>query len=213
MCRIQSNLCYILNKMCFYIFQLTNDFGLLLPLRRCDKPCTDGRYGDGCRFLCKTCNHGHCDHVTGSCICLPGFQGERWGYNGIYRMFSSWCKIQMSIPNSSISVVAATAHVLLTFTASTAPPHVIVQIKPAIRPQGLAQTVCTDTVFGFHSWYPHPPSSILFCVFLLGSRAGLLAGLLIPLCILILALLFCCCCCGGPVEGKEGYEYVICNLI
>ncbi|KAG1929846.1 scavenger receptor class F [Pimephales promelas] len=36
------------------------------------------------------------------------------------------------------------------------------------------------------------------------SRAGLIAGLLIPLCILILALLFCCCCCGRPVEGKEG---------
>uniref|UniRef100_A0A673J4N7 Scavenger receptor class F member 1-like n=1 Tax=Sinocyclocheilus rhinocerous TaxID=307959 RepID=A0A673J4N7_9TELE len=36
------------------------------------------------------------------------------------------------------------------------------------------------------------------------SRAGLLAGLLIPLCILILALLFCCCCCGRPIEGKEG---------
>ncbi|KAL1260886.1 hypothetical protein QQF64_008713 [Cirrhinus molitorella] len=36
------------------------------------------------------------------------------------------------------------------------------------------------------------------------SRAGLLAGLLIPLCILILAFLFCCCCCGRPVEGKQG---------
>uniref|UniRef100_A0A672QUF1 Scavenger receptor class F member 1 n=1 Tax=Sinocyclocheilus grahami TaxID=75366 RepID=A0A672QUF1_SINGR len=103
----------------------------------CDKPCTDGTYGDGCRFLCKTCHHGHCDHVTGSCICLPGFQ------------------------------------------------------------------VCPDTTFGFHSWYPHP-SHQFFCICLLGSRAGLLAGLLIPLCILILALLFCCCCCGRPVEGKEG---------
>ncbi|KAA0702068.1 Scavenger receptor class F member 1 [Triplophysa tibetana] len=43
---------------------------------RCNKPCTDGTYGDGCRFLCKTCYHGHCDHVTGSCMCLPGFQDE-----------------------------------------------------------------------------------------------------------------------------------------
>lgn len=183
----------------------------LFPLCRCDKPCTDGAYGDGCRFLCKTCYHGHCDHVTGSCICLPGFQGERWGYSGIYRLFLTWNTIQMSASHRSISV-AVTAHVLLTCMASTAPPHVTVGIMPAIQLQGLVQTVCTDTTVGFHSWYPHPPYNC-FCVCLLGSRAGLIAGLLIPLCILILALLFCCCCCGRPVEGKEGYEFVNWQLI
>lgn len=75
----------------------------------------------------------------------------------------------MSVSHRSISVVAVTAHVLLTSMASTAPPHVTVGIMPAIQPQGLVQTVCTDTTFGFHSWYPHPPHPFVcvrVCVFL-----------------------------------------------
>ncbi|XP_016084753.1 scavenger receptor class F member 1-like [Sinocyclocheilus grahami] len=136
-------ICNLSNADC----DVQTGFGLLL-LYRCDKPCTDGTYGDGCRFLCKTCHHGHCDHVTGSCICLPGFQGES-------------CN-------------------------STCPPNLY----------GINCSVACDC--GNHACHPATgacPNS---------SRAGLLAGLLIPLCILILALLFCCCCCGRPVEGKEG---------
>ncbi|XP_039518409.1 scavenger receptor class F member 1 isoform X2 [Pimephales promelas] len=121
---------------------------MAIAAKRCDKPCTNGTYGDGCHFLCKTCYHGHCDHVTGSCICLPGFQGES-------------C-------NSSC-------------------------------PLNLYGVNCSSTCdCGNHACHPATgacPNS---------SRAGLIAGLLIPLCILILALLFCCCCCGRPVEGKEG---------
>ncbi|XP_026113940.1 LOW QUALITY PROTEIN: scavenger receptor class F member 1-like [Carassius auratus] len=117
---------------------------------RCDKPCTDGTYGDGCHFLCKTCHHGHCDPVTGSCICLPGFQGES-------------CN-------------------------STCPPN--------LYGINCSATCHCGKIHACHPATGACPNS---------SRAGLLAGLLIPLCILILALLFCCCCCcGRPVEGKDG---------
>ncbi|KAI4883171.1 hypothetical protein NFI96_013927, partial [Prochilodus magdalenae] len=43
---------------------------------RCDQLCPAGTFGDGCRFQCSHCIHGHCDQVTGTCVCKPGFQGE-----------------------------------------------------------------------------------------------------------------------------------------
>lgn len=187
-------------------------FGLL-PLCRCDKPCTDGTYGDGCRFLCKTCNHGHCDHVTGSCICLPGFQGERWEYSGIYRLFLTWYKIQMSVSHRSICCSCNSSCPLNLYgvnCSSTCDCG-----NHACHP---ATGACPNSMYRHHIWFSQLVSAssssiFLYVIFMLGSRAGLLAGLLIPLCILILALLFCCCCCGGPIEGKEGYEFVIWQLI
>lgn len=47
----------------------------------------------------------------------------------------------------------------------------------------------------------------IVCVCIVGSRARLLAGLLIPLLVLILALLFCCCCCGSPADGKDRFDF------
>ncbi|XP_063061663.1 scavenger receptor class F member 1 [Engraulis encrasicolus] len=43
---------------------------------RCDKLCPEGRFGEGCRYRCGLCIHGHCDPVTGSCLCQSGFQGH-----------------------------------------------------------------------------------------------------------------------------------------
>lgn len=48
------------------------------PLARCEEACSDRKFGDGCNSLCSPCFHGNCHHVTGKCICQPGFQGERW---------------------------------------------------------------------------------------------------------------------------------------
>ncbi|CAK6974309.1 scavenger receptor class F member 1 [Scomber scombrus] len=42
---------------------------------RCEA-CSDRTYGDACSFLCSQCFHGNCHHVTGRCVCQPGFQGE-----------------------------------------------------------------------------------------------------------------------------------------
>ena len=37
-----------------------------------------------------------------------------------------------------------------------------------------------------------------------GVRGSVLAGVLVPLFLLLLAVLFCCLCCGGgPVDGKD----------
>lgn len=129
------------------------------PLCRCNKPCTDGTYGDSCRFLCKTCYHGHCDHVTGSCVCLPGFHGERWGYSDIYRLFLlgeinflyMLTLIWKLIAHCLFPFVVVTTRALFTSTVSTALLCVTVGISPAIRAQGLAHTVCTiQTLYKVH---------------------------------------------------------------
>ncbi|XP_055370271.1 scavenger receptor class F member 1 isoform X2 [Betta splendens] len=43
---------------------------------RCDEACSNRTFGLACSFLCGPCFHGNCHHVTGRCICQPGFHGE-----------------------------------------------------------------------------------------------------------------------------------------
>ncbi|TSN57789.1 Scavenger receptor class F member 1 [Bagarius yarrelli] len=57
----------------------------------CDQPCANGTFGDSCLFLCRPCYHGHCDHVTGSCLCQPGFQGERCNSSCPDKMYGINC--------------------------------------------------------------------------------------------------------------------------
>lgn len=43
----------------------------------CANPCPEGRYGDRCLQPCVCYNGAVCDHIDGSCICAPGFTGEK----------------------------------------------------------------------------------------------------------------------------------------
>lgn len=41
--------------------------------------CPNGTYGPGCQLACQ-CSTNHaasCDHVTGTCRCMPGYEGRR----------------------------------------------------------------------------------------------------------------------------------------
>lgn len=37
--------------------------------------CPEGTYGSNCQKSCKCMNGGHCDPVSGTCDCAPGFIG------------------------------------------------------------------------------------------------------------------------------------------
>ena len=41
----------------------------------CSLPCPTGTYGADCMQSCQ-CAHGSCHHVTGECLCEPGYSGE-----------------------------------------------------------------------------------------------------------------------------------------
>ena len=42
----------------------------------CSDPCLTGTYGLRCAHTCQCASGGHCDHVTGSCTCYPGYTGR-----------------------------------------------------------------------------------------------------------------------------------------
>ena len=43
----------------------------------CANPCPPGTFGVDCKNRCDCYNGALCDHVSGQCHCLPGFQGEK----------------------------------------------------------------------------------------------------------------------------------------
>ena len=43
----------------------------------CANPCPTGTYHLDCRRKCDCYNGAVCDHVTGRCLCLPGFKGAK----------------------------------------------------------------------------------------------------------------------------------------
>lgn len=62
----------------------------LLSLYRCTEECPVGFYGEFCSKECKCENGGTCDHVTGTCRCVPGFVGPTCAIRGQYEL--SWRK-------------------------------------------------------------------------------------------------------------------------
>jgi len=43
----------------------------------CAQPCPPGTFGINCSQDCPCHNGGHCDPVTGQCICTAGYIGDR----------------------------------------------------------------------------------------------------------------------------------------
>ena len=52
-------------------------FKFYLKGQVCANPCPPGTYGVDCKNRCDCYNGALCDHVSGQCHCLPGFQGEK----------------------------------------------------------------------------------------------------------------------------------------
>ena len=43
----------------------------------CANPCPEGTWGMNCTSRCDCHNGANCDHVTGACLCLPGYRGDK----------------------------------------------------------------------------------------------------------------------------------------
>lgn len=54
----------------------------LFSLYRCTEECPVGFYGEFCSKECNCENGGTCDHVTGTCRCVPGFVGPTCAIRG-----------------------------------------------------------------------------------------------------------------------------------
>uniref|UniRef100_A0A8C2FRF9 Scavenger receptor class F, member 1 n=1 Tax=Cyprinus carpio TaxID=7962 RepID=A0A8C2FRF9_CYPCA len=156
---------------------------------RCDQPCPAGYYGHRCRKVCPHCrNMDPCDPETGACLhCDPGWTGPRCDKPCTDGTYGDGCRfLCKTCHHGHCDHVTGSCICLPGFQGescnSTCPPN-------------LYGINCSSTCdCGNHACHPATGA----------CPNSLLAGLLIPLCILILALLFCCCCCGRPVEGKEG---------
>ena len=64
--KIKTTLSYVASFQKFY-----------LKGQVCANPCPQGTYGVDCKNRCDCYNGALCDHVSGQCHCLPGFQGEK----------------------------------------------------------------------------------------------------------------------------------------
>ncbi|KAB5550512.1 hypothetical protein PHYPO_G00054570 [Pangasianodon hypophthalmus] len=159
---------------------------------RCDQRCPSGYHGIRCQEVCPHCRKGEpCDAVTGMCAyCDPGWTGPRCDQLCDNGTFGDSCRFLCS-PCYHGRCDHVTGSCLC---------------QPGFQGES-CNSSCPDKMYGINCSSAcdcggdacHPATGE--CPY--SSRAGLLAGLLIPLLVLILALLFCCCCCGSPADGKD----------
>uniref|UniRef100_A0A8C1UR76 Scavenger receptor class F, member 1 n=1 Tax=Cyprinus carpio TaxID=7962 RepID=A0A8C1UR76_CYPCA len=165
--------------------------------------CQHGWWGPSCDRRC-ICNlsHADCDVQTGTCLCYPGYKEQFCNepcdsgkYGSSCRRSCGHCEGGRSCSKEDGLCDACAPGWNGTRCDQPCPSgyygHRCHNVCPRCRNMDPCDTETGACLHCDPGWTGP-------------SRAGLLAGLLIPLCILILALLFCCCCCGRPVEGKEG---------
>ncbi|XP_020323561.1 scavenger receptor class F member 1 isoform X1 [Oncorhynchus kisutch] len=160
---------------------------------RCDRPCKRGYHGNDCHEACPRCRNGEpCNPRTGACSrCDPGWTGPRCDKPCFNRTFGDACRFLCSP-----CFHGHCDHV----TGSCV-------CGPGFQGQSCNIT-CPDQLYGFNcssvcdcgeGTACHPETGA--CPFS-GHRA-LIAGLLVPLTLVLLGLVCCCCCCGGPTDGKD----------
>lgn len=44
---------------------------------RCDETCPNGTFGMNCSITCECENEAVCNYADGTCLCNPGYVGER----------------------------------------------------------------------------------------------------------------------------------------
>ncbi|XP_065137074.1 scavenger receptor class F member 1 isoform X2 [Paramisgurnus dabryanus] len=159
---------------------------------RCDQRCPEGYYGHRCKDICPQCrNKEPCDPETGKCFfCDPGWTGPRCDKPCPDGTYGDECRfLCKTCFQGHCDHVTGNCMCLPGFQGESC------NNTCPLNSYGVnCSSVCDCGNLACHPTTGACPNS---------SRAGLLAGLLIPIFILIFALLFCCCCCGGSVEGKE----------
>lgn len=72
---------FVLSALVISLFLLFSfvffPFRLLLQGEVCANPCPDGTWGAQCSQRCSCHNNARCDHINGSCHCLPGYRGDQ----------------------------------------------------------------------------------------------------------------------------------------
>uniref|UniRef100_A0A8C1TBG9 Scavenger receptor class F, member 1 n=1 Tax=Cyprinus carpio TaxID=7962 RepID=A0A8C1TBG9_CYPCA len=157
--------------------------------------CQHGRWGLTCDRHC-ICNlsNSDCDLQTGNCLCYPGYKEPFCNEPCDSGKYGRGCKKSCGHCEGGRSCSKQDG-----LCDACAPGWNGTRCDQPC-PAGYYGHRCRKVCPHCRNMDPCDPETgaCLHC------DPGLLAGLLIPLCILILALLFCCCCCGRPVEGKEG---------
>ncbi|KAL6471343.1 hypothetical protein MHYP_G00199930 [Metynnis hypsauchen] len=159
---------------------------------RCDQPCPLGYYGIRCQEVCPRCRKKEpCDAKTGECSrCDPGLTGPRCDQSCPKGTFGDGCRFQCS--------PCYHGHCDQVTGSCICQPGFLGESCNSSCPERLYGINCSLSCdCGFDKCHPATGT----CPY--SSRAGLLAGLLVPLLLLVLALLFCCCCCGSPADGKD----------
>uniref|UniRef100_A0AAY4D6D3 EGF-like domain-containing protein n=1 Tax=Denticeps clupeoides TaxID=299321 RepID=A0AAY4D6D3_9TELE len=164
---------------------------------RCDQPCPPGYHGSGCQEVCPSCrSHQPCDPETGECSqCDPGWTGPRCDAHCPEGTFGESC------------------HLLCNPCFHGHCDHVTggCVCLPGFQGENCNST-CPGHQYGVNCSFTcdcgeggcHPSTGA--CLY--GAHAGLIAGILslLGLVLLVLVCCCCCCCCGG--EQREGKERV-----
>ncbi|XP_029922069.1 scavenger receptor class F member 1 [Myripristis murdjan] len=161
---------------------------------RCDRLCTLGFYGDGCQEKCPRCKNSEpCDPKTGRCWrCDPGWTGPRCEDACTNRTFGDACNFRCGpCFHGNCHHVTGRCVCQPGYQGESCNSSC-----PALQ-YGLNCSSACDCGEGISC---HPatgacPSSV---------RGALLAGVLVPLFLVLLAVLCCCLCCGGgSADGKD----------
>ncbi|XP_038139913.1 scavenger receptor class F member 1 [Cyprinodon tularosa] len=161
---------------------------------RCDRPCASGWYGDGCRHKCPKCwNNEPCDPITGKCLrCDPGRTGARCEELCSDGRYGDGC------------------HFLCSPCFQGKCHHVTGRCVCSPGFQGdSCNSTCPAMMFGANCSSLCDCGEGVSCNTVTGAcpssgRGAVLAGVLVPLFLLFVAVLCCCLCCGGgPTDGKN----------
>lgn len=96
---------------------------------RCEKTCPPNTYGLNCTETCDCYNGAGCSHEDGTCICAPGFTGQRCENRGKSYMYTGF--------NHGIVSVLLYVHIVLDKSWNPWPLASVV-LDPALKGKLLA---------------------------------------------------------------------------
>ncbi|XP_006891155.1 PREDICTED: scavenger receptor class F member 1 [Elephantulus edwardii] len=163
---------------------------------RCHRPCPPGTFGEGCKQLCPRCHLGEsCQSDTGHCQhCDPGWQGSRCEEPCPRGTFGKDCSSTCPTCNHG-TCDAVTGDCVCSAgywgpSCNTSCPigfHGENCSVPCQCPEGPCHPVSGSCQLGLHS-----------------QDATLIAGILVPLLLLLLGIACCgCCCWAARLDPKD----------
>ncbi|KAF7219016.1 scavenger receptor class F member 1 [Nothobranchius furzeri] len=161
---------------------------------RCDRACPFGFYGDGCKEKCPRCRTDEsCHPESGKCEkCEPGWSGPRCEQPCADGTYGDACRFLCS------PCYRGNCHHLTGRCVC----------QPGFQGES-CNSSCSALQFGLNCSSSCGCGEGISCHPVTGAcpnsgRGAVLAGVLVPLFLLLFAVLCCCLCCGGgPSDGKD----------